>query len=57
MRIKRRWIGFALLAAGLLACAVPLAQWVSQNNAEDAVWSAWGKRISVGEDGVLSLVE
>lgn len=38
MRIKKRWIGFALLAAGLLACAVPLAQWVSQNNAEDAVY-------------------
>ncbi len=30
---------------------------VQEHNAEDAVWSAWGKRISVGEDGILSLVE
>ncbi len=29
---------------------------VQEHNAEDAVWSAWGKRITVGEDGILSLM-
>ncbi len=30
---------------------------VQEHNAQDAVWSAWGKRITVGEDGVLSLAD
>lgn len=29
---------------------------VQEHNAEDAIWSAWGKRV-VFHDGVLSLVD
>ena len=29
---------------------------VQEHNAEDAIWSAWGKRVTVN-DGILSLVE
>ena len=28
---------------------------VQTHNAEDAIWSAWGRRVSVGEDGSLTL--
>ncbi len=30
---------------------------VQEHNAEDAIWSAWGKRITVSEDGTLSLTK
>lgn len=30
---------------------------VQEHNAQDAVWSAWGKRVTVNEDGSLSLAE
>lgn len=30
---------------------------VQEHNAQDAVWSAWGKKVTVGEDGSLSLVK
>lgn len=30
---------------------------VQEHNAQDAIWSAWGKRITVNEDGSLSLAQ
>jgi len=30
---------------------------VQEHNAQDAVWSAWGRKVTVGEDGSLSLVK
>ncbi len=30
---------------------------VQEHNAQDAVWSAWGKRIAVDDNGVLSLMD
>ena len=30
---------------------------VQEHNAQDAIWSAWGKRVTVNEDGSLSLAE
>lgn len=30
---------------------------VQEHNAQDAIWSAWGKRVTVNEDSSLSLAE
>ncbi len=30
---------------------------VQEHNAQDAVWSAWGRKIEIGEDGILRLTE
>ena len=39
---------------GARFCVEAKVDAVQEHNAQDAIWSAWGRRVNIAEDGTLS---